>query len=875
MSEFDALILTADTTGLERGVLALEQTTKAAAKTEAAAESLAVAAHGVGHRMSGASSNIRQVGLQLSQVVQMGQMTGQWAQSFAIQAADIGLAFGGAGMVIGAMATIAIPQLVAAFQSAVDNIEPLRAAVDAISDTFGAAVDFMADNLDRLAIYAGVAAAGFTLYMTPAIIGATVAAGRFVVALVATRAALMATGIGVLVIAAGELAYQFARLVDGAGSFGAALALVGDVAYEVFGRLSAGAEYVNSSFWALAAGMEASFLGALNKMAGAYIEFTWSVADGINSLFGTDLIGANAEITQTIGRSAAAADSAAQSYAASANAALAAFNAPIKSLGALNDAMSRSDGLLGDFASGAGDAEDATKGAGKSAKELAKQIEGPLTSAIKSASDAFGDFVVRGFSDFNGFVDDVVNSFKRMISQLISTAISNKIMLSLGIGGSITGTAASAGTSLLTGGAGLFGGIGSAAGGIWSGLGGVLSGGGLGSSFANLGGLLTGASSGLGAIGAAIPAAGIVALGLSALIGSKKITGQGVKGTFSGGEVDAKAYTTTQTSRLFGLIKSTSTATSKAPAAITSALDAAAASVYATVSGLAENIGISADTLDGVTLKFKASLKGLTQAEAIEKLQAQVDKYGEKLAKTALQSYAVAGETYLETLTRLSNSLTTVNTAFDQLGWSLYSVSLSGAKAASSFTDLLGGLDSFQTVTSAYYEAFYSSAERAAITTRILAEQFADLGLSLPSTREGYRALVDAAMSAGDTELAANLLSMSSAFVTITESADDAATSVKALADALDENDFATLLDYQRARVATLMGYGYNVTSSGSTSVGGSSGVSTGTTTATGSDNALLTEIRALLVEVSKNSGSAARMLVRWDDDGMPEVRTA
>ncbi|MCC5975359.1 MAG: hypothetical protein JJT81_15095 [Rubellimicrobium sp.] len=45
------------------------------------------------------------------------------------------------------------------------------------------------------------------------------------------------TGIGALVVAAGELVHQFGRLVQGAGGFGAAQGLLRDVASEAWERM--------------------------------------------------------------------------------------------------------------------------------------------------------------------------------------------------------------------------------------------------------------------------------------------------------------------------------------------------------------------------------------------------------------------------------------------------------------------------------------------------------------------------------------------------------------------------------------------------------------------------------------------------------------
>ena len=54
--------------------------------------------------------------------------------------------------------------------------------------------------------------------------------------LVFLRGALIRTGIGALIVGAGELVYQFTRLVSGAGGFGEAMSLLKDLAVEVWER---------------------------------------------------------------------------------------------------------------------------------------------------------------------------------------------------------------------------------------------------------------------------------------------------------------------------------------------------------------------------------------------------------------------------------------------------------------------------------------------------------------------------------------------------------------------------------------------------------------------------------------------------------------
>ena len=158
---------------------------------------------------------------------------------------------------------------------------------------------------------------------------------------------------------------------------------------------------------------------------------------------------------------------------------------------------------------------------------LADKMKGELISAVDSVSNAFGDWMRRGFKDFKSFAGSIISTFKNMLINMITMAAKNKIMISLGLGGSAVGTAASAaGTGLLgtaiggfgaagVAGTGLLGGLGAvgagtAAGFASGGIGGALSGF-AGSTAAGIsGGIAAGGVAGIGAaIGAALPIIGI------------------------------------------------------------------------------------------------------------------------------------------------------------------------------------------------------------------------------------------------------------------------------------------------------------------------------------------------------------------------------
>ena len=418
--------------------------------------------------------------------------------------------------------------------------------------------------------------------------------------------------------------------------------------------------------------------------------------------------------------------------------------------------------------------------------ELADQL--PLMGDI---SDAWGDFIGRGFRDFKGFANDILDSFKNLITQMIVTAARNRIVIGLGL--STNGVAGAAQTAIGGGGGGggggaggllgSFGGIGSAfAKGFGNTLGAVFgAGGGLGAGLASIGGQLATAiaaptlTSIAGALGALAGPVGLVVGAASLLKGAFSRT---YDSTTFHGNVLADGFHGYQEVHYKGsTFKSGKSIYSELPEEIQGAMEEGVGAIREGVEGMADTLGLAQDALDdfiGFKFHFRYG-SGYDEEQLQEYLQEQLGKLADGLADTLFDASAFAkdGETSSQVLERLSTSLTGVNTAFDLLGLQLKDVGLIGADAASSLVDFFGGLEGFTSSTAAYYQGFYSDAERTAKATELLSASLANLGIdALPRTRAAFRALVDEANSLGDDELTAELIRLAPAFAEIVQGAD-------------------------------------------------------------------------------------------------------
>jgi hypothetical protein len=127
----------------------------------------------------------------------------------------------------------------AALAPVLENLANSFTRLASATSPFGRALEVVLGNLDRLTIYGATAAAVFGTKLALGMATAAAATIKTAGALRVLRGALIRTGIGALIVGAGELVYWFGRLVQGAGGFGAALGLLKDLASQVFTTLSA------------------------------------------------------------------------------------------------------------------------------------------------------------------------------------------------------------------------------------------------------------------------------------------------------------------------------------------------------------------------------------------------------------------------------------------------------------------------------------------------------------------------------------------------------------------------------------------------------------------------------------------------------------
>lgn len=753
--------------------------------------------------------------------------------------------FGAFGAVLGLVAALGIPAVAnlvdlseagAAASASMSRLADVLPSVSGTSNIIAEALTGVAGNLDRIAVYGATAAGLFAGKYAAGMVAAALATGGLSGALTVLRGALIRTGIGALVVGAGEMVFQFTRLVRATGGFGNALDALRAVAVEVWERIANGSHIISGTMQVVMAKVRQVVLSTLADLAHSWNGFLNSLASGFDNLPGMgevafqlrDAAIAAGTSVHTLRAESEDAAFAVEAFSSQiANVAMQATR-PLESIGALTTAVGSmsdefgsgggaasdlSDELAGGGGGGggggvAGAAEEAAEAvanlsgvaakfervfvaAGEeaeafrkalgdaimTAEDLGKAKADALVSGIEGISDAFGDFVSRGFRDFKSFASGVWQSFTGLIGDMVSLAARNRIMIALGItGGGATPAAAGGVGQAATGGimSSIGGALGNIGAGLWTGASNVVGGlfsGGLGGAGAAISEALAGASAGLGglatAVGAlAVPVAAVAGL-FFALRKRTELLDHGLRVSVDRMGALVETFREERTSRLFGLIKNTSTDLDPASADVAGPIAKAYRQVFRNVTELADVLGVGARRFKDFSHTFRLSLEGMTDEQKEQALAEEFGRISDSLARTAGVTGKLIreGETATQALDRLASGLTTANAVMDTLGHTVFEASLQGADAASRFVQAFGGMQEAAQAAEYYFANFYTVAER----TREAAGQFkqavGDLGIvRVPKSIEGFRNLVDILLERGATDKAAGLIALADDF---------------------------------------------------------------------------------------------------------------
>lgn len=360
-----------------------------------------------------------------------------------------------------------------------------------------------------------------------------------------------------------------------------------------------------------------------------------------------------------------------------------------------------------------------------------------------------------------------------------------------------------------------------AAGGTAAAAGGTAAGG------AAAGGTAAGAGSAMSSVAAAAPyvAAALLVANALGLFKSTKRVGGGIVGTV-GDTIDVRAYDLMRRSGSLVSGPKYSTRERALDEATTKAISTGVATMLAGTRGQAAALGlgdklasfsapIGTDLIHPDTGGYGIKLTGLNAEQAQAKIQEAMANVAERMAQQALGRFETVttqtssgflgrrkgiqtvetyigsgfereGESAVQTLTRLTTSLATVNAAFKSLGASLLDASLRSGDLSSKLLDTFGGIEQFTASVSAYYDAIYSDAEKLALSQQHLRDAFGALGASVPDTAAAFRKLVEAQDLSTDAGRAAyaTLVQLAPAWAEVRRALDEQDAAAQQLRDA-------------------------------------------------------------------------------------------
>ncbi len=304
----------------------------------------------------------------------------------------------------------------------------------------------------------------------------------------------------------------------------------------------------------------------------------------------------------------------------------------------------------------------------------------------------------------------------------------------------------------------------------------------------------------IGSVLGAIPLVGGL---LKSLFGSTTtVTGSGIfggpqsLGSILNGGFDASYYSDIQKkSKFLGITTGTKNSTqfTGADGALEGQFTLILSEFAKAISAAADPLGIATSEieqrLNGFVINIgKIELKGLTGEQVQEKLAAVFGAAADQMARTAfpgIERFQKAGEGLFETVVRVSSTVEQITASLGMLGNATVGLGIDAKVALADQFESLGALSS---ATQTYFDRFYTAQEQAAARAAQFEGVFASLGLTLPSTLAGFRALVDAQdlASASGRETYATLIQLAPAFADLQSALTGARSAAEILSERMD-----------------------------------------------------------------------------------------
>ncbi|GAB3416627.1 phage tail length tape measure family protein [Massilia agilis] len=455
------------------------------------------------------------------------------------------------------------------------------------------------------------------------------------------------------------------------------------------------------------------------------------------------------------------------------------------------------------------------RGAGR--QQRYDQFKQAVSDYDQIFKQGFADMLNNGEAGWHSFTKSLVTTFKTSVADELHKMFARPFVVQLV--GAFTGVSQQVIAGEIAASAPVLGGAATGLGGA-AGLASAFGAGGVGGSLMAGAGWLTGSSTLAGSLGAAgsligsgsmagiasgigmgIGALGPIALGIAAGaslwnkafgMGDKQVTSAGMRGTLSAAGLMGENYSSWHQDGGWFRSDKNGTDVSAFSSAVSKQFTQGFASIEDAAANMAQSIGLSAGMLDGYSKTFDIAL-GKDQA-ANEKAITDFftglsDEIANKLVPN-LDQFGKSGESASATLQRLAGDFDATNTMAQMLGKSALAVfgslGMDSAAARERLVGLFGGTQSLGQLTSSYAQNYLTEAERLKPVQEALDAAMASLGLSCVTTREQFKATVDAldlTTEAGANQFAA-MMKLADAFAKVHPEIQWTADAIQAMKDA-------------------------------------------------------------------------------------------
>jgi hypothetical protein len=212
-----------------------------------------------------------------------------------------------------------------------------------------------------------------------------------------------------------------------------------------------------------------------------------------------------------------------------------------------------------------------------------------------------------------------------------------------------------------------------------------------------------------------------------------------------------------------------------------------------------------ADKLKGFSYSFSVATNDLSAAADVAS-NGLMQAMGNVLIPSVSQ-LAKSGESWTASFERILNETNAVGRAFELMGKTIVGTfgknNLDGIlRGSDALVGFFGTIDAFNTAFAGYYSNFYTQADQTKQLWADMKVQFDNIGQIMPTTRQGFKDLVnslDLSTTAGQGTFAA-LMSLQAGFAALTPTLDDVAASAAAIVSANREAQAQQIAKYLEAQ---------------------------------------------------------------------------